>query len=93
MIKGAASVSGGSRMNDQVQLRFGALSPSIQGQLEEQSVAYDPEQVAQWEEWSSAIVSMTILGVITGAERQRIHKRLFKRILEKLEEHARADAA
>ena len=82
MLRGAASVQGGNRLEDQVGLRFGALSPSLQEQLDEQGIAYDPEQVAQWEDWASAIVSMTIWGIITMAEKQRIQKRLFKRILE-----------
>ena len=74
----------------ELQLRIGALSPPITDQLDEQGVLYDAEEAEWWEKWAFAIVNMAIHGIITDSERQRITQRLFKRIQEKLEQHAHA---
>lgn len=71
------------------QLRIGALSPPITDQLDEQGIPYDAEEAARWEQWAAAIVGMSIHGIVTSSERQRINKRLCKRIEAQLEQHAR----
>lgn len=73
-----------------IELRIGASSPSIIDQLDEQGAVYDLEEAARWEVWAGSIVDMAAIGIITGTERQRITKRLLKRVSEKLEQHARA---
>lgn len=70
-------------------LSIGANCPPISAQLDEQDVRYDDAEAEQWDKWGCAIASMSIRGIVTDSERQRITKRLRKLIRARLAHHAR----
>ena len=69
---------------DQIEMRFGALSPSISEQLKAQNVEFDPEACALWEKASDAISLLAVHGFLTNRERHAANKRLFTRIRKAL---------
>lgn len=65
---------------NQVELRFGAMVPTIAKQLKAQKVAFDPSKVKLYQRLADAIVILSVHGIITDKTVQ--HKRVFRKVMD-----------
>ena len=66
--------------NDTVELRMGALSPSIAEQLQSQGLGADEGTLAHWQKDADAIVRLAVRGLISPGESSRARKKLVKNV-------------
>ena len=72
----------------QIAIRFGAVSPPLAEQLDEQGILYDKQACERWQKWQNSIALLYVSGLLTDGEKTKAHQRLFKRIGKELTEYA-----
>jgi len=75
-----------SKKERTVGFSFGGLSPSITEQLKEQNLAFmkkgEDQDTKYLDEIKSAMCSMSVMGIMTDSEREKITGRLLKHIIK-----------
>jgi hypothetical protein len=61
-------------------LRFGALSPLIKAQLDQQGLLYEKDEVHHFQKDADAINRLRIRGYIPDSQLNKIHQKLMKKI-------------
>lgn len=72
--------------NEMLEIRMGALSPSITEQLESQSLGFDEERAAQFDMCKESIIHLACSGFMNDNERRSVEKKLFKAIEKHVKE-------
>lgn len=73
----------GTQLKATLNLRYGAVSPLIAGQLKEQGFVVDHQHnLESWQKCADAITLLFLHGYLTDAEKLKCRKRLHKAITE-----------
>lgn len=75
------AIEGGILKAETLELYFGALVPSINEQLVEQGITNLGTDVIDFQRAADAITYLVVHSYITDSEKQKSHRRLFKKIV------------
>ena len=72
-------------MSDTLELRLGALAPSIAKQLKAQKLAFDPDEVKQLQRCADAIGTLYWNDIIPDAHklREKLYKKVMRHVRQK----------
>lgn len=74
-------------MNKTIGIHLGALSDTIENQLESQGFTFDTKEVRHFQKVADALLMVSFAGLITDSVREKANQKLYKKVIKHVCKH------